>query len=104
MQVGADEIVEKGVHLRHSEGSWGQFLSVDFRGLALFIRVRFLKQQAGFDQQPARTAGGVVDGSVGFGVNDVRHKPPNLFRRVELARALSLTFGKFPQQIFVSAP
>ena len=43
VQFSTDKIVQKGVHLRHSESGGGQLLPIDLWGCALFVRVRHLK-------------------------------------------------------------
>ena len=53
------------------------------------------------DEQARRTAARVIDGHAGLGVEDDRHEHGHLARRVELARALALAFGKLPQQVLV---
>ena len=43
LQIGTDEIVQKGVHLCHGVGGGGQLLTIDLWSRTLFIRVRPLK-------------------------------------------------------------
>ena len=52
MQFGADEIVEKGVHLRHGVGGGGQLLTVAFGSLALFIGMGTLNSRRGLMSKP----------------------------------------------------
>lgn len=54
---GLGVVVQEHVHLRHGEGDGIEFLSKEQRSLAPVLRIAFLKEQTGFDEQATGATG-----------------------------------------------
>ena len=95
--------MQEHVHLGDGVGGGVEFLAVQVRRTARFVRVALVVVEPALDEQPARAAGRVVDGGVRRRVEQLGHQPAHFLRGVELAGALPLALGELAQQVLVGA-
>ena len=96
--------MDENVHAGHREGSGIDLLSTEAQRSGLRGGAEFVAEaELTFDEQSGRAAGGIVDFFAGLRIEDAGHEHGNFARGVELAGALSLSFGELADEVFVGA-